>query len=55
MGWYSNESSEKRLGDGKVGLTYRMDNNQMSVDRPWEIFLFFYICFGGELLAALKE
>ena len=34
---YSDESSEKRLVDENVGLAYRMDHNQMSVHRPWEI------------------
>ena len=40
----SYESSEKRLVDGKVGLAYRMDHNQMSVDRPWDIFSFLVSC-----------
>ena len=39
-GWVecSYESSKKRLVDEKVGLAYRMDHNQMSVDRPWDFF-----------------
>ena len=42
----SYESSEKRLVDGKMGFAYRMDHSQMSVDRPWEFFLWLVVnCF----------
>jgi len=39
------ESSEERLVDGKDGLAYRMDRNQMNVDRPWEKNFFYNIFF----------
>jgi len=38
---------KKTLVDGKVGLAYRMDYKQMSVDRPWDIFFMWLVvnCF----------
>ena len=36
--------------DKKEGLAYRIDRNQMRVDKPWNFFYFFiFIIFGGEL------
>ena len=44
----NHESSEERLADGKKGLAYKINCNQMNVDRPWEKGNFF-IFLGGEL------
>jgi len=40
----SHESSEEILVDEKKRLAYKMDRNEMNLDRPWE-----RIFFGGEL------
>ena len=46
----NHERSKERLVDGKEGLAYRMDRNQMSVDRPWIFLFFIFIIFDGELV-----
>jgi len=41
----SHWSSDERLEDGKVGLPYKMDHNQMNFDRPWERVIFLILIF----------